>query len=187
MVRIHQASFGGVFDAQPSPSEDLFHLITQQHAIHSDGRTNIAHDVATGPGNSALRLLRDVNTDAMEAAPGLVSQEHANRLTFVKSATEKLGSAVVETTGNTDVVVVSRMPLLDPVRSLDTFHALLRPKVQMSPGFAFERREAEALAGSLDCIAIPVDKWTNVRQIKVQARGSTGQDVNVVQLAPSRS
>lgn len=217
--------------ARPSPSEDLFHLITKHHALHSEGRTKVAHDVGTGPGNIATRMLlyfdrvvgSDVNATALAAAPKLVGPDQAARLTFVQSPAEQLGSAAaaaVEAAGDTDLVVVSEcMPLLDPVRALDAFHGLLRPRgtlavyfygrpvfvmpsgecngaaerekeqavvdkcnmiydrlavrvcqflwpFQGSPGFLFQRRGAEALASSLDSIAIPADKWTNVRRTK---------------------
>ncbi|KAL2021625.1 hypothetical protein VTK56DRAFT_6978 [Thermocarpiscus australiensis] len=127
--------------SRPSPSEDFFRVIQDYHSAHGDPTTKIAHDVGTGPGNIAERLLRyydsvvgsDVNEQALAAAPQLIAPEHLRRLTFVRSPAEELADAgVVDAgaggAGKTDLVVVSEcIPLLDAPRALAAFHGLLRP------------------------------------------------------------
>ena len=66
--------------ARPSPTEDFFHFINKYHSSHGDSKTTIAHDVGTGPGNIAERLLAyydhvvgsDLNDQALAAAPALI-------------------------------------------------------------------------------------------------------------------
>ena len=99
----------------------------------------MAHDVGTGPGNIAQKLVShydrvvgsDVNDKALTAASLLASPEDLDRLTFVRAAAEELATAPIPSAmgvGNTDLVVVSEcMPLLDAPRALQAFHTLLRP------------------------------------------------------------
>jgi SAM-dependent methyltransferase len=127
--------------SRPSPGEDFFRVIQDYHSTHGNPTTAFAHDVGTGPGNIAERLLRyydhvvgsDVNKQALAAAPELVSQGLINRLTFVHSPAESLAddgvvSPSVGGRGNTDLVTVSEcIPLLDAPRALAAFGKLLRP------------------------------------------------------------
>ena len=125
--------------ARPAPSEDFLLLVDQYHKSHGGPRTGVAHDVGTGPGNVAERLLRyynhvvgsDVNDEALAAAPALIGPEEFKRMTFVKAAAEALGSASIPEgfgVGKNDLVLVSEcMPLLDVPKALQSFHALLRP------------------------------------------------------------
>lgn len=122
---------------RPAPTDDFFELINKYHASHSDGRTAVAHDVGTGPGNIAQKLLAhydhavgsDVNDQALAAASLLASQDELKRLTFVKAPAEELANAAVPyAKSDTDLVVVSEcMPLLDAPRALQAFNMLLRP------------------------------------------------------------
>ncbi|KAF2245591.1 S-adenosyl-L-methionine-dependent methyltransferase [Trematosphaeria pertusa] len=124
---------------RPSPTEDFFELINDYHTKHGDPNTGVAHDVGTGPGNIAERLAKyfdhvvgsDVNDAALAAAPAIVSKEHLQRMTFVKSPAEGLAAAPIPEDvgkGKTDLVVVSEcMPLLDAPKALEAFHTLLRP------------------------------------------------------------
>ncbi|KAJ5383040.1 hypothetical protein N7517_000951 [Penicillium concentricum] len=123
--------------SRPSPSEDFFRLINEYHASHGDSRMEVAHDVGTGPGNIAARLARyydqvvgsDVNEQALDAAPKLISPDLLKRMTFVRSPAEGLVTAGIPTNlQNTDLLVVSEcMPLLDAPRALEAFHTLIRP------------------------------------------------------------
>lgn len=124
---------------RPVPSAEFFDLINEYHASHSDGRTVVAHDVGTGPGNIAQKLLlhydrvvgSDVNEKALAAASLIASREDLDRLTFIHAPAEKLATAPIPSAigvGNTDLVIVSEcMPLLDAPRALQAFHTLLRP------------------------------------------------------------
>ncbi|KAK5132937.1 hypothetical protein LTR08_008385 [Meristemomyces frigidus] len=126
--------------ARPSPSDDFFTLINEYHARYGDYNLAVAHDIGTGPGNIAQRLAKyydhvvgsDINEQALAAALSLISSEILQRMTFVHAPAEDVAnkSVVPAVIGNgkTDLVVVSEcMPLLDPVKSLDTFNTLLRP------------------------------------------------------------
>lgn len=125
--------------SRPSPSEDFFRVIQDYHTTHGDAGTAIAHDVGTGPGNIAERLLRyydhvvgsDLNPQALAAAPHLVSADLINRLTLVHSPAEGLANEGVVTVGGggkTDLLTVSEcIPLLDAPRALAAFGTLLRP------------------------------------------------------------
>ncbi len=127
--------------SRPSPSEDFFRVIQDYHTSHGDPSTAIAHDVGTGPGNIAERLLRyydrvvgsDLNQNALAAAPHLVAPDLVSRLTLVHSAAEGLADAgVVEDNigggGKTNLLTVSEcIPLLDAPRALGAFRSLLRP------------------------------------------------------------
>lgn len=131
--------WSGYIKTRPSPSAGFFDLINEYHAAHSDGRTAVAHDVGTGPGNIAQRLLShydhvvgsDINDSALAAATPMASREDQNRLTFVHAPAEELATAPIPSAlgvGNTDLVVASEcMPLLDAPRALQAFHTLLRP------------------------------------------------------------
>ncbi|KAH8698793.1 S-adenosyl-L-methionine-dependent methyltransferase [Talaromyces proteolyticus] len=125
--------------SRPTPSEEFFRVIQDYHSSHGDSTTALAHDVGTGPGNIAERLLRyydhvvgsDVNKRALVAAPSLIPQDKVQRMTFVHSPAENLlAGGVVPAdvgAGKTDLVVVSEcMPLLDAPKALDAFHGLLR-------------------------------------------------------------
>jgi SAM-dependent methyltransferase len=128
--------------SRPSPSEAFFRVIQEYHEAHGDPSTAIAHDVGTGPGNIAERLLEyydhvvgsDVNQQALAAAPFLVSPELVPRLTLVHSPAESLADAGVIDSGvggrgTTDLVTVSEcIPLLDAPRALAAFRTLLRPR-----------------------------------------------------------
>lgn len=127
--------------SRPSPSEEFFRVIQEYHSSHGDPTTAIAHDVGTGPGNIAMRLLRyyntavgsDINDKALAAAPELIAAEQIRRLTFVNSKAEALADkgvvdAAAGGAGTTDLVIVSEcIPLLDAPRALNAFHKLLRP------------------------------------------------------------
>ena len=129
--------------SRPSPPEALFHIIQDYRSRHAPGdpSTAIAHDVGTGPGNIAERLLRyydhvvgsDIDKNTVAAATGLVPPNLANRLTFIAAPAEDLADDGVVAPniggdGNTDLVIVSEcMPLLDAPRALAAFHNLLRP------------------------------------------------------------
>ncbi|KAI7977445.1 hypothetical protein EIK77_007067 [Talaromyces pinophilus] len=126
--------------SRPSPSEDFFRVIHEYHTSHGNPTTAIAHDVGTGPGNIAERLLKyyehvvgsDVNERALAAAPLLIPAEKIQRLTFVKSPAEGLATdGVVPDSvgrGKTDLIIVSEcIPLLDAPKALEAFHTLLRP------------------------------------------------------------
>lgn len=116
--------------ARPAPSEDFFLLVDQYHKFHGSPRTAVAHDVGTGPGNIAERLLRyydhvvgsDVNDEALAAAPALIGPEEFKRMAFVKAAAEALTGAPLPENfglGKTDLVLVSEcMPLLDVSQAL---------------------------------------------------------------------
>ncbi|KAG7287777.1 hypothetical protein NEMBOFW57_007292 [Staphylotrichum longicolle] len=124
--------------SRPSPPEEFFRVIQDYHRTHGDPTTALAHDVGTGPGNIAERLLRyydrvvgsDVNKHALAAAPELVSSDLIKRLTLVHSPAESLADAVDETIGGkgkTDLTTVSEcIPLLDAPRALAAFRSLLR-------------------------------------------------------------
>ncbi|KAJ4369761.1 hypothetical protein N0V83_005525 [Neocucurbitaria cava] len=126
-------------EARPSPTEDFFDLIYDYHQSHGDSRTDIAHDVGTGPGNIAARLAThfkhvvgsDINETVLEAAPYILPDETLKRMTFVHSPAEALAQktpAQVGGQGTTDLVTVSEcMPLLDETTALKAFHNLLRP------------------------------------------------------------
>ena len=125
--------------ARPRPTEDFFHLINAYHKSHGDPRTDIAHDVGTGPGNIAVRLLpyfnhivgSDVNESALAAASTMVTPGSVARMTFIKCPAEQLGGGAIPEDfgrGKTDLVTVSEcMPLLDAPKALQAFHELLRP------------------------------------------------------------
>ncbi|KAH8711857.1 hypothetical protein GQ44DRAFT_690065 [Phaeosphaeriaceae sp. PMI808] len=125
--------------SRPAPTEDFFQLIYDYHRSHGDARTEIAHDVGTGPGNIAAKLAAqfnhvvgsDINESVLDAAPSLVPSEVLKRLTFVHSPAEALAQktpAEVGGQGTTDLITVSEcMPLLDEITSLKAFQKLLRP------------------------------------------------------------
>ncbi|CAO2648462.1 Nn.00g077290.m01.CDS01 [Neocucurbitaria sp. VM-36] len=125
--------------ARPSPTEDFFDLIYEYHQSHGDSRTDIAHDVGTGPGNIAARLATrfnhvvgsDINESVLDAAPYILPDEILKRMTFVHSPAEALAQktpAQVGGQGTTDLITVSEcMPLLDETTALKAFHKLLRP------------------------------------------------------------
>ena len=125
--------------SRPAPPEEFFRVIQDYHRTHGDPTTALAHDVGTGPGNIAERLLRyydrvvgsDVNKQALAAAPELVSPDLISRLTLVHSPAESLADAVDETIGGggkTDLLTVSEcIPLLDAPHALAAFRSLLRP------------------------------------------------------------
>ena len=127
--------------SRPSPSEEFFRVIQDYHGAHGDPTTAIAHDVGTGPGNIAERLLRyydhvvgsDLNQQALAAAPELVAPDLIKRLTLVHSPAEGLADdGVVNESvgggGKTDLLTVSEcIPLLDAPRALAAFRSLLRP------------------------------------------------------------
>lgn len=80
-----KVSFSSTFGAWPSTSQELFHLITQHHAIYSDGRAKAAQDVRHGacgncrPSSFSDRLVgSDATADAWAAASDLLSPEHDN-------------------------------------------------------------------------------------------------------------
>ncbi|KAK3315158.1 S-adenosyl-L-methionine-dependent methyltransferase [Apodospora peruviana] len=127
--------------SRPSPPDSFFDFIHAYHERHSaDGRTVLAHDVGTGPGNIAARLLSrydrvigsDVNEAALDAAPALLPPDQLARLGFVHAGAEDLASQPPEAIGGglgtVDLVVVSEcMPLLDAPKAMASFAALLRP------------------------------------------------------------
>lgn len=80
-----KVSFSSTFGAWPSTSQELFHLITQHHAIYSEGRAKAAQDVRHGacgncrPSSFFDRLVgSDATADAWAAASDLLSPEHDN-------------------------------------------------------------------------------------------------------------
>ncbi|GAP89892.1 putative DUF4243 and methyltransferase domain protein [Rosellinia necatrix] len=125
--------------SRPSPPETFFRIIQTYHHGHEYHRTSVAHDVGTGPGNIARRLLpyfdyvvgSDLNADALAVARQLTQAEHAERMAFIKSyAEELLGAPVPEIArpGEADLVLVSEcMPLLDAPKALAVFEKMLRP------------------------------------------------------------
>ncbi|KAG0650369.1 Methyltransferase ptaI [Hyphodiscus hymeniophilus] len=125
--------------ARPSPDESFFQLINKYHQSHGESKTALAHDVGTGPGNIAERLLAyydhvvgsDLNDQALAAAPALIPPELYQRTTFIKSPAESLASGILPGVigrGQTDLITVSEcIPLLDAPKALEAFHALLRP------------------------------------------------------------
>ncbi|ETS76960.1 hypothetical protein PFICI_10834 [Pestalotiopsis fici W106-1] len=126
---------------RPHPSDSFFELISEYHHSHGDSaaQSAIAHDVGTGPGNIAEKLLRhfdhvvgsDVNEQALAAAPALLPADSIKRMTFVKSSAEDLASANIPESvgkGQTDLILVSEcIPLLDISKAFAAFRALLRP------------------------------------------------------------
>ncbi|KAH6629938.1 S-adenosyl-L-methionine-dependent methyltransferase [Chaetomium sp. MPI-SDFR-AT-0129] len=126
--------------SRPAPSEDFFRVIQEHHNTHGNGQTSLAHDVGTGPGNIAERLLKyydhvvgsDVNAQALDAATDLIAPDLVSRLTLVRSPAESLAdnNTVPPNVGlgKTDLLVVSEcIPLLDVPQALNAFHQLLRP------------------------------------------------------------
>ncbi|KAK4248282.1 hypothetical protein C7999DRAFT_13789, partial [Corynascus novoguineensis] len=127
--------------SRPSPPEQFFDIIQNYHGTHGNPTTDIAHDVGTGPGNIAMRLLRyynqvvgsDVHEEALAAGAKLLPADLRRRLTFIHSPAEELANdGVVDPAvgggGQTDLVLVSEcMPLLDAPRALAAFGRLLRP------------------------------------------------------------
>jgi SAM-dependent methyltransferase len=125
--------------ARPSPPNEFFRFIISYHTGHGESRTAVAHDVGTGPGNIAAKLApyfehvvgSDVNERALASAPALVPAEFFGRITFITTPAEELANGVLPENigpGKTDVITVSEcMPMLDPPRALQAFHALLRP------------------------------------------------------------
>ncbi|PSN71800.1 hypothetical protein BS50DRAFT_617204 [Corynespora cassiicola Philippines] len=93
----------------------------------------------TGPGNIATRLApyfdqivgSDVNDAALAAAPHIVPKEYQSRMHFLNSPAEALAQAPIPEAigkGNTDLAMVGEcIPLLDREKSLEAFHAMLRP------------------------------------------------------------
>lgn len=158
--------------ARPAPTGDFFDLINAYHASHGDSRTAVAHDVGTGPGNIAQKLLShydrvvgsDVNEKALAAASLLAPPEHVERLTFVSAPAEELTTAQIPSAvgvGNTDLLVVSEcMPLLDGPRALQAFHALLRPGGTLAVYFygrpIFVNDDADALNTAYETLATRV-------------------------------
>jgi SAM-dependent methyltransferase len=157
---------------RPAPTAAFYDLINEYHASHSDGRTVVAHDVGTGPGNIAQKLLShydrvvgsDVNDKALTAASLLASPEHLERLTFVNCPAEDLATAPIPSAvgvGHTDLVVVSEcMPLLDAPRALRAFHSLLRPGGTLAAYFygrpIFVDDDADALNAAYETLATRV-------------------------------
>ncbi|KAI0906726.1 S-adenosyl-L-methionine-dependent methyltransferase [Ustulina deusta] len=125
--------------SRPSPPESFFRIIQTYHRGHGSHRTSVAHDVGTGPGNIARRLLpyfdyvvgSDLNADALAVARKLTQAEHTERMAFIKSSAEELLAAPVPEIarpGDTDLVLVSEcMPLLDAPKALTVFEKMLRP------------------------------------------------------------
>ncbi|KAK5654602.1 hypothetical protein OQA88_7232 [Cercophora sp. LCS_1] len=122
--------------SRPHPSDAFFTHIQSYHTTHGNPSTSLAHDVGTGPGNIAERLLAhytnvigsDLNKQALSAAPDLIAPALLPRLSFVHSAAEDLASDADLEHGTTDLLTVSEcIPLLDAARALDAFHTLLRP------------------------------------------------------------
>jgi len=127
--------WGRYVSSRPSPPESFFDFIYAYHDRHGKG-TALAHDVGTGPGNIAARMLRryervigsDVNEAALNAAPALIPADQLARLSFVKVGVEELATKMPEAYGAADLVVVSEcMSLLDAPAALGSFAALLRP------------------------------------------------------------
>lgn len=128
-------------DARPKIPETFFDLISEYHKTHGDPRTEIAHDVGSGPGNTITRLLpyfkrvvgSDINQTALDTAARVVPRELLERLAFVHSAAEALAdSGVVGPDvggeGNTDLILGGEViPLLDVPRAIAAFGKLLRP------------------------------------------------------------
>lgn len=125
--------------ARPDPPKDFFDLIHEYHISHGDPQSHVAHDVGTGPGNIAEKLLRhfdhvvgsDVNEKALAEAPSLIPVEIMKRMTLIHSPAEQLASATISAQarkGETDLVLAAEcIPLLDAPKALETFNALLRP------------------------------------------------------------
>ncbi|GAP86902.1 putative DUF4243 and methyltransferase domain protein [Rosellinia necatrix] len=127
-------------ETRASPSEAFFKLINNYHKQNGNPCSAVAHDVGTGPGNIARRLLpyfdhvvgSDVNEKALDAARALIPADDLRHMTFVACPAEALARAPLlpehAGPGKTDLVVVSEcMPLLDAPRAMEAFHALLRP------------------------------------------------------------
>ncbi|KAK1751368.1 S-adenosyl-L-methionine-dependent methyltransferase [Echria macrotheca] len=122
--------------SRPHPSEAFFQHIQTYHTTHGDPALTLAHDVGTGPGNIAERLLSyyanvigsDLNAQALSAAPDLVSPNLVSRLRFIHSAAEDLAAHPELEHGTTDLITVSEcIPLLDAPRALESFWSLLKP------------------------------------------------------------
>ncbi|KAJ8126822.1 hypothetical protein O1611_g6816 [Lasiodiplodia mahajangana] len=124
---------------RPSPPESFLQLIYSYHKENGDPRTAVAHDVGTGPGNIAQRLLpyfdyvvgSDVADDALNMARVLIPPTDLSRMAFVRSPAEELVAASLPKhagLGETDLLLVSEcIPLLDAPRALEAFHTMLRP------------------------------------------------------------
>ncbi|KAI1132546.1 S-adenosyl-L-methionine-dependent methyltransferase [Nemania abortiva] len=124
---------------RPSPPERFLQLIYSYHKENGDPRTAVAHDVGTGPGNIAHRLLpyfdyvvgSDVAEDALNIARVLIPPDDLKRMEFVCCPAEELVEAPLPKhtgPGETDLLLVSEcMPLLDAPRALKAFHTMLRP------------------------------------------------------------
>ncbi|KAI1183069.1 S-adenosyl-L-methionine-dependent methyltransferase [Nemania serpens] len=125
--------------SRPAPTESFLQLINDYHKANSDPRTSVAHDVGTGPGNIAYRLLSyfdyvvgsDVNENALAVAHDLISPDDLKRMEFVSCSAEELAKATFSEhagLGKTDLLMVSEcMPLLDAPIAIQTFHTMLRP------------------------------------------------------------
>ncbi|KAJ8108147.1 hypothetical protein ONZ43_g6515 [Nemania bipapillata] len=124
---------------RPSPPESFLQLIVNYHKENGDPRTAVAHDVGTGPGNIAHRLLpyfdyvvgSDVSKDVLDIASILIPPDDLKRMEFVCCPGEDLAEASFPKhagLGETDLLIVSEcMPLLDPSKALQAFHAMVRP------------------------------------------------------------
>ncbi|KAI0112222.1 S-adenosyl-L-methionine-dependent methyltransferase [Nemania sp. FL0031] len=124
---------------RPAPPESFLQLIYNYHQENGDPRTAVAHDVGTGPGNIAQRLLpyfdyvvgSDVADDALNMARVLIPPDDLKRMMFVHSPAEELVKAPLPKhagPGETDLLLVSEcMPLLDAPRAVQAFHTMLRP------------------------------------------------------------
>ncbi|KAL2150548.1 hypothetical protein VTH82DRAFT_7111 [Thermothelomyces myriococcoides] len=133
-------AFSHLAGTSPNEYQD-FDLISEYHKTHGDPRTEIAHDVGSGPGNTITRLLpyfkrvvgSDINQTALDTAARVVPRELLERLAFVHSAAEALAdSGVVGPDvggeGNTDLILGGEViPLLDVPRAIAAFGKLLRP------------------------------------------------------------
>ena len=155
--------------SRPAPPASFFDIINEYHASHSDGRTAVAHDVGTGPGNIAQRLLpyydrvvgSDVNAKAFAAASLTASREDLERLTFIHAPAEDLATAQIPSAigvGNTDLVVVGEcMPHLDAPQALQAFHKLLRPNGTLAIYFygrpIFVNDDADELNAAYEILA----------------------------------
>lgn len=171
-------------DARPHPTDDFFDLIHAYHTVHGDPRSRVAHDVGTGPGNIAVKLLRhfdhvvgsDVNEKALAAAPALISVDKLKRMTLVVSPAEQLPSAVMPEhvgKGQTDLVVVSEcIPLLDVPSALEAFSTMLRPGGTLAIYFygrpIFTGDDADGLNEMYDRVA------TRLCQLQWPIKGTPG-------------
>ncbi|KAL2161818.1 hypothetical protein VTH06DRAFT_7602 [Thermothelomyces fergusii] len=127
--------------SRPKIPRAFFDIIHEYHKTHGDPRSNIAHDVGTGPGNTAASLLpyfrhvvgSDINQTALDVAAKLVPDDLRSRLTFVHAAAETVADDGVLGPelgggGNTDLVLAGEcVPLLDVPRAIAAFGRLLRP------------------------------------------------------------